>query len=382
MTSLATGRFVTCSESRTWAEYGSRTNPRNLIVLISNNTDSTYRNDWQDGTLHFAAWSRPATTSPSRRPRFRAPRTARAVSSGRRWSTSTTRPCPHRGEYGDPGDTLTFRVPAGRYSVMASFMSWCGRRRTGGPGAATRTSAIAGDTSMRVDLSQAKRLTASVDGVATEAGSVGLTYIQTARRGAGWTDFAFAWGDAAKAGTCSWSRTAGPASGRSGRTPAFGLDAPGSGPSPYLYDLIHPYGNGIPGDPAYRVTAAEQATLARIDQHFNRLDMPDSGTGHKRYGFSPEGAYPRREQHRSRSPATAPTTCRPASPGWTRRSGTGRSPRRRMRPVRAGQPAGQGRGYGSRCAPTGSTTRPAPRAAARPPHRPVPAATCTSNWSR
>lgn len=27
---------------------------RSLIVLISNNTDTTYRNEWQDGTLHFA----------------------------------------------------------------------------------------------------------------------------------------------------------------------------------------------------------------------------------------------------------------------------------------------------------------------------------------
>src|ERR1700730_12003720 len=26
---------------------------RNHIVLISNNTDPTYRNEWQDGTLHF-----------------------------------------------------------------------------------------------------------------------------------------------------------------------------------------------------------------------------------------------------------------------------------------------------------------------------------------
>lgn len=28
---------------------------RNLIVLISNNTDATYRNEWRDGVLHFAA---------------------------------------------------------------------------------------------------------------------------------------------------------------------------------------------------------------------------------------------------------------------------------------------------------------------------------------
>ena len=196
----------------------------------------------------------------------------------------------YHGESTDPGQPLTFRVPAGRYSVMGSFMAW---------GDADERSAMAGDpdvaitadTSLTLDLSKAKRLTASVDGVATEANSIGLTYIQMPRRGAGWTDFAFAWGEAAKAENVFVAPNSGTGIGTFRAYAAFGLDAPGSGHSPYLYDLIHPYGNGIPAEPAHRVTAAEQATLARIDQRFNRLDAPESVTTHKRYGFSEEGVF-------------------------------------------------------------------------------------------
>ncbi|MFC6022025.1 S8 family serine peptidase [Plantactinospora solaniradicis] len=195
-----------------------------------------------------------------------------------------------RAESGDAGDTLSFRVPAGRYSVMASFMSWTDDDQRAAL-AGDPDLVVAGDTSMRVDLSRARRLTASVDGVATEAASVGLTYVQSARRGPAWTDFAFAWGEAAK----DWNVFVAPNSGAGIGTfrayAGFGLDAPGSGRSPYLYDLIHPFGNGIPDDPTYRVTAAVHATLARIDQQFKTLDVPDSRTGHKRYGYSPEGAF-------------------------------------------------------------------------------------------
>ncbi|TDC81791.1 hypothetical protein E1193_13800 [Micromonospora sp. KC606] len=195
-----------------------------------------------------------------------------------------------RAESGRAGDTLTFRVPAGRYSVMASFTSWSADDEravlAGDP-----DMDVAGDTSVRLDLSQARRLSASVDGVATEAGSIGLTYVQMPRRGPGWSDFTFAWGDAAKAGNVSVVPNSGTGLGTFQAYAAFGLDAPGSGQSPYLYDLIHPFGNGIPHDPTYRVTAAEHATLARIDQHFHKLDTPGSGTGHKRYGISPEGVF-------------------------------------------------------------------------------------------
>ncbi|MFG3709161.1 S8 family serine peptidase [Micromonospora sp. NPDC047670] len=193
-------------------------------------------------------------------------------------------------ESGEPGDTLSFRVPAGRYSVMASFVSWAeGDERAvlaGDPDVD-----VAGDTPLRLDLSRARRLAASVDGVATEANSIGLTYVQMPRRGPGWSDFAFAWGDAARAGNVLVVPNSGTGLGTFQTYASFGLDAPGNGQSPYLYDLVRPFGNGIPDDPTYRVTAAEHATLARIDQRFHKLDAPEFDTDHKRYGISPDGVF-------------------------------------------------------------------------------------------
>ncbi|WP_204034330.1 S8 family peptidase [Micromonospora qiuiae] len=190
---------------------------------------------------------------------------------------------------GEAGETLTFRVPAGRYSIMASFMSWAdGDERAALAGDPDLT--VTGDTSLRLDLAQARPLTASVDGVATEAVSLGLTYIQQPRPDFGWTDFAFAWGDAARAGNVSAVPNDGTGIGTFDAYGTYGLVAPGDGQSPYLYDLIR-RSDRIPDDPGYRVTPAEHTTLARIDQRFHTLDRPDSVTAHKRYGFSPEGVF-------------------------------------------------------------------------------------------
>jgi hypothetical protein len=184
---------------------------------------------------------------------------------------------------GDLGASLTFHVPAGRYSVLGSLMSWADdaqRAVLGGDPDIT----ITGDTTVKIDASQARPFTATVAGVDTKAGALGLTYEQTARRGPAWGDFAYAWGDAAQvlaipndgAGIGTYHVYGG-----------FSLDAANGD----LYDLVHDYGNGIPPDPAYRVAAAEKAALARIDQHFYRVDAPDSVTGHKRYGLSPAGDF-------------------------------------------------------------------------------------------
>jgi hypothetical protein len=141
---------------------------------------------------------------------------------------------------------------------------------------------VTGDTTVKVDASRARPVTASVDGVDTTTGAIGITFEQTGRRGITWTDLAYAWGstghlfaipnDGAGVGTY---RVYG----------GFTIDAANGD----QYDLVHDYGNGIPADPAYRVTAAEKATLARIDQHFYRVDAPDSATTHTRHALSPAG---------------------------------------------------------------------------------------------
>ncbi|MEU4242540.1 S8 family serine peptidase [Actinoplanes sp. NPDC026619] len=191
------------------------------------------------------------------------------------------------GVYGDPGSTLKLRVPAGRYSIMAAFDSFTDdfsderAAMAGEPDFAVST-----DTTLRFDLAKAHRLAASVDGVATRTTSLGLNYLQTGRRGPSWSDFAFLWGEPAKAGNVFVLPSSQATVGDFRVYSAFGLDAPGR-----HYDLIKPFGNSLPADPAYFVTAAEQTRLARIDQHFHRLDMADAVTGHKRYGLSPEGEF-------------------------------------------------------------------------------------------
>jgi hypothetical protein len=173
---------------------------------------------------------------------------------------------------------------------MVSFMTWTADDQRSALGGDPDLE-ITGDTTMTVDLSKAKRLTATVDGVATEANAVGLTYSQTPRRGVGWTDFAYAWGDPAKEWNVFLLPVDGAGVGGFHAYAAFGLDAPGSAPSPYVYDLIKDYGNGIPEDPAYHVDAAGKAALVEIDQHFGKVDVPDPDTAHKRYGLGPDGEF-------------------------------------------------------------------------------------------
>jgi subtilisin family serine protease len=192
----------------------------------------------------------------------------------------------------DPHDPLQVRVPAGRYSVTGSIWhdDWFeGTSRmvlAGDPDVM-----VDADTSVVLDGAAATPATMTIDGVATEAVAVGVYYEQRAQRGAGWSDFAYSWGENAR----TWSTYATPMDepevGEFQAYTVAGLRAPGDGqPSPYLYDLIVPHDHGLPADLSYRVTSAEQATLARIDQRFHRLDREFTVTDHKRYGVGPSGA--------------------------------------------------------------------------------------------
>ncbi|GIJ62644.1 S8 family serine peptidase [Virgisporangium aurantiacum] len=184
--------------------------------------------------------------------------------------------------YGSPGDSVSVKVPAGRYSVMASYMYF-----TGGAG---DTAALVGDpdveigaaTTVSVDPARARRLSSTVDGVATEATAVGVTYIQTARRGPEWSDYAFAWGEAARTWNVYLAPNDGAGIGRFRAIASFGMTAPDS-----FYDILHTW-EKVPADPTHRVTGAEKARLGRIDHRFHRIGTP---TAHKRYGYSDEGIY-------------------------------------------------------------------------------------------
>jgi hypothetical protein len=192
----------------------------------------------------------------------------------------------------EPDTTTTFRVPAGRYSVMGQVYDLR-------PDGSARRTALAGDpdvavnadTAVVLDGAAAKPVTATVDGVATEPTVTAVAYVQTPRRGYAWYDEVYAFGDDARNNTVyAAPASAGAGVGSFQPYEVFALDTPGDGPSPYQYDLIRTLPGTIPDNPAYRVTAADQARLARIDQRFSRLNLPGTATGHQRYGLTPDGA--------------------------------------------------------------------------------------------
>jgi subtilisin family serine protease len=190
-------------------------------------------------------------------------------------------------------EPATVRVPAGRYSVAGYQVE---------DNLATRGSRMAvigdpdvivnGDTVLVADATRASQLRATVDGVATEASQVGITYLQRAADGTPVSaDFAFAWGSDAR----TWGAYAVPMEkpgiGTFEAYASVSLHAPGSEPSPFLYDLITALPNGIPQNLTHQVTVAEQAQLARIDQSFHTMDKPGAATSHKRYGLTADGLF-------------------------------------------------------------------------------------------
>ncbi len=189
----------------------------------------------------------------------------------------------------DPGaEPVVLRVPAGRYSVMATFLDFDTGTATmvGDPDIAVST-----DTSLLLDAARAKPVSATVEGVPTVANQKGLTFEQTARRGDLWFDWAFAWGADAQRDSVFAGPVSGVGVGSFEFFSSFSLLAPGDEPSPYAYDVIEAHGNGIPENVTVTVDRAEQARMSRLDQKFHVLDMPGGVTTHKRYGVSPSGLF-------------------------------------------------------------------------------------------
>jgi subtilisin family serine protease len=184
------------------------------------------------------------------------------------------------------GDSPALRVPAGRYSVMASYLGF----RAGGVGTAVLVGdpdmPISADTVVSLDPARARRVGATVDGVTTEAATTGVTYLQNARRGPGWFEWTTTWGEAARAGEMFVQPMDDVSVGRFRAVASFGLRAPGTAPSPFFYNVIHPYPVGVPADPGHRVTATEKARMGRLDNRFHTVNgLP---THHAMVGFSLE----------------------------------------------------------------------------------------------
>ncbi|GII30124.1 S8 family peptidase [Planotetraspora mira] len=188
-----------------------------------------------------------------------------------------------------PGETATLRVPIGRYAVTGAYSAYDPETsEQWGTFVGDTDVSVTGDRTMKLDPAQAKPVTASVDGVATTTTTADFTYLQTSRGGLTWYDFVSGWGPSASLSVGPLKR---PGIGSLRAYTAFGLESPGDAAEPYHYDLIHAFGDGVPADPAYRVTKAEQSRLARIDQRFGQMDSPGMVTSLRRYGYTPDGWY-------------------------------------------------------------------------------------------
>jgi subtilisin family serine protease len=199
------------------------------------------------------------------------------------------------GAFATPGDTVTLRVPVGRYAVTGAYGAYDPvTSEQQGTFVGDSDVSITADSTLKLDPATAKRVTASIDGVATKANTVDFTYLQTSRSGLTWYDFVSGWGESASISVAPMQR---PGIGSLRAYTGFGLESPDNTADPYLYDLIHDFGNAVPADPTYRVTTAERAKLARIDQRFNQMDSPGMVTSLRRYGYTTDGVY--LTQHRT-----------------------------------------------------------------------------------
>ncbi|MFK4244534.1 S8 family peptidase [Micromonospora chokoriensis] len=188
---------------------------------------------------------------------------------------------------GTPGETFTLRVPAGRYSVLGASIAYYVDSD-----AQESTLTAAGDLDVRaarsvtLDPAQARPVTATVDGVDTKATRTDVTTFQTAVNGLPW------WHQISGFGTATAVRSVAipkPTIGSRRTWAAVNMDSPAGTAKPYRYNIVHEYADGVPADPSFRVTRAEQARLARIDELFHQTDSPEMYTTFVRFGETPDG---------------------------------------------------------------------------------------------
>ncbi|MEE6261265.1 S8 family serine peptidase [Plantactinospora sonchi] len=193
------------------------------------------------------------------------------------------------GAFQTAAGTVTLRVPAGRYAVTGAFTAYdveADRQKAALVGETDVT--VTGARTMTLDPAKAKPVTATVDGVATKQTDAFFTYVQTSRNGLSWWDQISSYGESA---TISVSALPEPGIGSVRTYGYFGLDSPAGAAAPYRYDLVHEYAHGAPADPTYRVTAAERAGLARIDERFHQMDSPEMVTSLRRTAYAEDGLF-------------------------------------------------------------------------------------------
>ncbi|WP_328534084.1 S8 family peptidase [Micromonospora zamorensis] len=193
----------------------------------------------------------------------------------------------YSGAGGTPGDTFTLRVPAGRYAILGSSVAYYVDSDVLETTLAAEADLdVRGARSVTLDPARARPVTATVDGVPTTPTRTDLTNVQTAPNGLSW------WHQVSGYGAQTTIRTTAlpkPGVGSRRTWAAVNLDSPAGTARPYRYNLVHEYAGGVPADPAFRVSGAEQAKLARIEERFHQMDSEGMVTQLIRSGFTPDG---------------------------------------------------------------------------------------------
>ncbi|TYB95838.1 S8 family serine peptidase [Micromonospora sp. WP24] len=188
-----------------------------------------------------------------------------------------------------PGKSATVRVAEGRYAVTAAYTSYDpATDAQAGAYVGDTDVAISGDRSITLDPATARPVTATVDGAPTTPILTSFIYQQTAKNGLAWWNSVTGLGNGAKVSVSPLGK---PSIGSLRAYSAFFLQSPQGTKSPYAYDLAHEYIGGVPADPTYRVSKAEQAKLARVDERFNQMDSPEMYTSLRRAMFASDGVY-------------------------------------------------------------------------------------------
>ncbi|MFC3499565.1 S8 family serine peptidase [Micromonospora krabiensis] len=193
------------------------------------------------------------------------------------------------GAFGTPGDTLTVRVPAGRYAIIGAYISFYGDLETTEQQATIVGSTdvtVTGARSLTLDPARARPVTAKVDGVAANPFQVDYTMLRAAANGAAWVSKVNGVGSAPKVSVGELPQ---PGIGSQRAWSVVSLASPAAAGTPYHYYLVHEYPKGVPADPAFRVTTAERARLARIDERFHQIDLESMETQLLRGAYTEDG---------------------------------------------------------------------------------------------
>ncbi|SCG54994.1 S8 family peptidase [Micromonospora zamorensis] len=193
----------------------------------------------------------------------------------------------YSGAGGTPGDTFTLRVPAGRYAILGSSVAYYVDSDVLETTLAAEADLDVRDArSVTLDPARARPVTATVDGVPTTPTRTDLTNVQTAPNGLSWWHQVSGYGAQTTVRTTALPK---PGVGSRRTWAAVNLDSPAGTARPYRYNLVHEYAGGVPADPAFRVSRAEQAKLARIEERFHQMDSEGMVTQLIRSGFTPDG---------------------------------------------------------------------------------------------